>query len=123
MNNQPIDMPIYEFNGSFRRKETRRVEPNKIIIFEGILAFHDTRTRNLMDMKIFVDLDSDMRLSRRVYRDIKDRGRGLEGIIERYHKFVKPAFVGFIGPTRKLADVIVPRGASNTMAVDLVAQH
>ena len=74
-------------------------------------------------MKIFVDLDSDIRLSRRVYRDINDRGRGLDTIIERYHKFVKPAFDEFIYPTRKYADMIVPRGAENTLAVDLIAQY
>jgi uridine kinase len=121
--NKPIAMPIYEFNGSYRKKETQTVYPNKLIIFEGILAFHDKRMRDMMDMKIFVDLDSDIRLSRRVYRDINDRGRGLDTIIERYHKFVKPAFDEFIYPTRKYADMIVPRGAENTLAVDLIAQY
>ena len=118
-----INMPIYEFNGSYRKKETQVVKPNKIIIFEGILAFHDKRMRDMMDMKIFVDLDGDVRLSRRVYRDIKDRGRGVENVIERYHKFVKPAFEGFIKPTRKYADIIIPRGAENTPAIDLISQH
>ena len=123
MENKSIDMPIYEFNGSYRKKETQKVHPNKLIIFEGILAFHDKRMRDMMDMKIFVDLDSDIRLSRRVYRDISDRGRGLDTIIERYHKFVKPAFDEFIYPTRKYADLIVPRGAENTLTVDLVSQY
>ncbi len=118
-----INMPIYEFNGSYRKKETQVVKPNKIIIFEGILALHDKRMRDMMDMKIFVDLDGDVRLSRRVYRDIKDRGRGVENVIERYHKFVKPAFEGFIQPTRKYADIIIPRGAENTPAIDLISQH
>lgn len=121
--NKPINMPIYSFNGSYRKKETQLVKPNKVIIFEGILAFHDKRMRDIMDMKIFVDLDSDLRLSRRVYRDIKDRGRGLDTIVERYHKFVKPAFEDFIKPTRKYADIIIPRGAENTQAIDLIAQH
>ena len=123
MENKPINMPIYSFNGSYRKKETQLIKPNKVIIFEGILAFHDKRMRDIMDMKIFVDLDSDLRLSRRVYRDIKDRGRGLDTIVERYHKFVKPAFEDFIKPTRKYADLVIPRGAENTQAIDLVAQH
>lgn len=123
MNGESIDMPIYSFNGSYRTKDTTKVRPKRLIIFEGILAFYDKRMRDLMDMKVFVDLDSDIRLARRCYRDIKDRGRGLDTIIERYHKFVKPAFSLFIEPTKKYADIIIPRGAENTQAVDLVRLH
>ena len=89
---------------------------NKIKIFEN------EELRNMMDMKIFVDLDGDIRLSRRVYRDIVDRGRDMESVLERYHKFVKPAFENYIKPTRKFADLVIPRGGSNTMAIDLVSQ-
>lgn len=122
MDNKEIDMPIYEFNGSYRKEETTRVAPKKIIIFEGILAFHDKRIRDLMDIKIFVSLDPDLRLSRRIERDIADRGRELSTVIERYHKFVKPAFDTYIKPTIKYADLVIPRGAENSIATDLVAQ-
>lgn len=121
MENKLIDMPIYEFNRSYRKKETSKVHPNKLIIFKGLLVFHDKRIRNIMDMKIIVYLDNNIRLSRRVYRDICDRGRGLDTIIERYHKFVKPAFDEFNYSKKKYMDLIVPRGAENTLAFVLVS--
>ena len=120
LNNQPIQMPIYDFTVSRRMKETNTVYPNKVIIFEGIFALHDKRIRDLMDLKLFVDLDGDLRLARRVHRDIKDRARSLDTVIDRYHKFVKPAFEKYIGPTRKHADIIIPRGAANSLALDLI---
>ena len=123
MNWESINMPTYDFNTSSRGKETKKLYPNKIIIFEGILAFHDKRIRDLMDIKIFVDLDGDIRLSRRIYRDIIDRGREMKTVIDRYHKFVKPAFEIFIKPTRKFADIIIPKGAENTNAIDMIAQQ
>ena len=123
MNWESINMPTYDFNTSSRGKETKKLYPNKIIIFEGILAFHDKRIRDLMDIKIFVDLDGDIRLSRRIYRDIIDRGREMKTVINRYHKFVKPAFEIFIKPTRKFADIIIPKGAENTNAIDMIAQQ
>ena len=119
---RPIDMPTYNFAENKRGEKTVKIYPNKLIIFEGILAFYDKRMRDMMDMKIFVDLDGDIRLSRRVYRDIVDRGRDMESVLERYHKFVKPAFENYIKPTRKFADLVIPRGGSNTMAIDLVSQ-
>ena len=122
-NNEPIDMPIYNFNGSYRMKETQKIYPNKVIIFEGIFAFVDKRIRDMLNLKIFVDLASDIRLSRRVYRDIKDRARVLDTILERFHKFVKPAFDTYIAPTKKFADIIIPKGAENTQAVDLISQY
>ena len=120
MNWKSIEMPTYDFATNKRQKETKHLEPNKFIIFEGILAFHDKRMRDLMDLKIFVDLDDDMRLSRRVYRDIISRGRTMKNVIERYHKFVKPAYNLFIKPTKAYADIILPRGGSNTIAIDLI---
>ena len=116
-------MPTYDFTTSSRRKETIKLYPNKIIIFEGILAFYDKKIRDLMNIKIFVDLDSDIRLSRRIYRDIIDRGREMETVIQRYHKFVKPAFETFIKPTRKFADIIIPKGGENTNAIDIISQQ
>ena len=115
-----IEMPTYDFTTSSRKKETKKISPCQFIIFEGILAFYDKRIRNLMNMKIFVDLDDDIRLARRIYRDMIDRGRNMHNIISRYHKFVKPAFDNFIKPTRKFADVIIPRGAENTNAIELI---
>ena len=115
-----IEMPTYDFATNKRQKETKHLKPNKFIIFEGILAFHDKRMRDLMDIKIFVDLDDDMRLSRRIYRDIISRGRKMKDVIERYHKFVKPAYNLFIKPTKAYADIIIPRGGSNTIAIDLI---
>ena len=113
-------MPTYDFTTSSRKKETKKISPCQFIIFEGILAFYDKRIRNLMNMKIFVDLDDDIRLARRIYRDMIDRGRNMHNIISRYHKFVKPAFEKYIGPTRKHADIIIPRGAANSLALDLI---
>jgi uridine kinase len=118
-----VDMPTYDFNTNSRQKETIHLNPNKFIIFEGILAFHDKRMRDLMDLKLFIDLDDDIRLSRRIYRDIISRGRKMETVIERYHKFVKPAYNTFIKPTKKYADIIIPRGGSNTIAIDLINYH
>ena len=118
-----IDMPTYDFKESKRGIETERLKPNKFIIFEGILAFHDQRIRELMDLKIYVDLDADIRLSRRIYRDIIERGREMNNVIGRYHKFVKPAYETYIHPTRKFADIIIPRGGENTNAIDLIAQY
>ena len=117
-----IYMPTYDFNESKRKVETEEKVPNKIIIFEGILAFHDERMRNLMDLRIFVDLDCDIRLGRRINRDTKDRGRKINDIIERYHKFVKPAYQSSIYPTRKFAHFVIPRGAENTQAIELIAK-
>ena len=118
-----IEMPTYDFNTNSRQKETIHLKPNKFIIFEGILAFHEKRMRDLMDLKLFIDLNDDMRLSRRIYRDIISRGRKMETVIERYHKFVKPAYNLFIKPTKKYADIIIPRGGSNTIAIDLINYH
>ena len=94
-----IEMPTYDFNTNKRQEETKHLNPNKFIIFEGILAFHDKRMRDLMDLKLFIDLDDDIRLSRRIYRDIISRGRQMKDVIERYHKFVKPAYNTYIKPT------------------------
>ena len=120
MNWESIEMPTYDFATNSRKKETLHLKPNKFIIFEGILAFHDKRMRNLMDLKLFIDLDDDIRLSRRIYRDIISRGRKMKDVIDRYHKFVKPAYNNYIRPTKAYADIIIPRGGSNTIAIDLI---
>jgi uridine kinase len=118
-----IQMPTYDFATNKRQEKTIELTPAKVIIFEGIIAFYDKRMRDLMDLKIFIDLDDDIRLSRRIYRDIISRGRKMETVLERYHKFVKTAYNNFIKPTKEYADIIIPRGGSNTIAIDLINYH
>ena len=118
-----IKMPTYDFSKNKRNSYTIDLKPAKIIVFEGILAFYDKRMRELMDLKLFIDLDDDIRLSRRIFRDIISRGRNMETVLDRYHKFVKPAYNNFIKPTKEYADIIIPRGGSNTVAIDLINYH
>lgn len=102
---------------------TRRVYGANVVIFEGILSLYDERIRALMDLRVFVDTDDDVRLARRLRRDIAERGRDLRGVIQQYNRFVKPSFDEFIRPTMRYADVIVPRGADNVVAVELLSKH
>ncbi|RWR84873.1 uridine kinase-like protein 3 [Cinnamomum micranthum f. kanehirae] len=121
---QAVDIPNYDFksykNGVVPK---RRVNPSDVIILEGILAFHDPRVRELMNMKIFVDTDPDVRLARRIRRDTVEKGRDIRTVLDQYSKFVKPAFDDFILPTKKYADIIIPRGGDNHVAIDLIVQH
>ncbi|KAG0563359.1 hypothetical protein M758_8G023500 [Ceratodon purpureus] len=122
--NQPVQIPVYDFKKHQRCTERfRKVNASDVIIMEGILVFNDPRVRELMNMKIFVDTDADVRLARRIRRDTLERGRDVNGVIEQYGKFVKPAFDDFILPTKKYADVILPRGGDNHVAIDLIVQH
>lgn len=107
----------------YRKEETVTVYPADVVLFEGILAFYSQEVRDLFQMKLFVDTDADTRLSRRVLRDISERGRDLEQILSQYITFVKPAFEEFCLPTKKYADVIIPRGADNLVAINLIVQH
>ncbi|RXH85093.1 hypothetical protein DVH24_041861 [Malus domestica] len=121
---QAVDIPNYDFK-SYKNSvcPARRVNPSDVIILEGILAFHDPRVRELMNMKIFVDTDADVRLARRIRRDTVEKGRDIGQVLDQYSKFVKPAFDDFILPTKKYADIIIPRGGDNHIAVDLIVQH
>merc|ERR1711876_42551 len=101
----------------------RLVYPSDVVLLEGILVFYHKEVRDMFDMKLFVDTDADARLSRRVLRDIEHRGRDLEHVLHQYTTLVKPAFEEFCLPTKKYADVIVPRGAENVVAIDLIKQH
>uniref|UniRef100_A0A061RT66 Uridine kinase n=1 Tax=Tetraselmis sp. GSL018 TaxID=582737 RepID=A0A061RT66_9CHLO len=115
-----VDVPVYDFKTHSRSPtEVRRVEPADVIIFEGILVLHMQRIRDLLNMKIYVDTDDDVRLARRIQRDVADRGRDVVGVIEQYTRFVKPSFDEFVAPSRKLADIIIPwaRG-DNIVAID-----
>lgn len=117
-------VPVYDFKTNSRvDDEFVNIYPSDVVLLEGILVFYYKEVRNLFDMKLFVDTDADTRLARRVLRDIEERGRDLENVLFQYTNLVKPAFEEFCLPTKKHADVIIPRGADNTVAVELVAQH
>ncbi|XP_034056482.1 uridine-cytidine kinase-like 1 isoform X4 [Gymnodraco acuticeps] len=118
-----IKVPVYDFTSHGRRKEWKTVYGANVVIFEGILAFANKELLKLLDMKVFVDTDSDIRLIRRLKRDISLRGRDISGIIKQYNKFVKPAFEQYIEPTVQSADIVVPRGGENFVALDLIVQH
>ncbi|KAM8775706.1 uridine-cytidine kinase-like 1 isoform 2-T2 [Rhynchonycteris naso] len=118
-----VQVPVYDFTTHSRKKDWKTLYGANVIIFEGIMAFADKTLLELLDMKIFVDTDSDIRLVRRLRRDISERGRDIAGVIKQYNKFVKPAFDQYIQPTMRLADIVVPRGSGNTVAIDLIVQH
>ena len=122
-NGQTIEMPVYSFNISKRMPYTQKVSPKSVIIFEGIFALHEKRMRDLMDLKLFFDLDSDIRLMRRISRDISDRSRELVTVLDRYLTFVKPAFDMYIKPTRKYADFVIPQGNFSSIPVEIISQH
>jgi uridine kinase len=120
INWEPIEKPIYDFENHNRKKETILVEPKDIIILEGILILYDEELRNLMDIKIFVDTDADVRVIRRINRDINYRGRTLESVINQYMNTVRPAHLQFIEPTKRYADIIIPEGGYNRVAIDII---
>lgn len=116
-----IEKPIYDFEKHNRKEESITVYPKDIIILEGILILYDERIRDLLDIKIFVDTDSDVRVIRRIMRDIKERGRSLDSVIEQYMNTVRPAHMQFVEPTKKYADIIIPEGGYNKVAIDIMA--
>lgn len=118
---QPIRKPIYDFEIHNRKKETVLIYPQHIIILEGILILGDERIRNLLDIKIFVDTDSDVRVIRRIMRDINERGRSLDSVITQYMRTVRPAHMQFVEPTKKYADIIIPEGGYNKVAIDIIS--
>ncbi|MDO4903564.1 MAG: uridine kinase [Limosilactobacillus sp.] len=119
-NNQAVEMPVYDYKEYTRSTDTVHVEPTEIIILEGILILADEKLRDLMDIKVYVDTDDDIRIIRRIKRDMAERGRSLDSIINQYLATVKPMFHQFIEPTKRYADVIVPEGGENTVAIDLL---
>jgi len=119
-----VQIPTYDFKSHQRlADESITVYPADVVLMEGILVFYNQELRDMFHMKLFVDTDPDTRLSRRVLRDMSERGRDLEQILHQYTNFVKPAFEEFCLPTKKYADVIIPRGADNLVAIDLIVQH
>jgi uridine kinase len=119
---KPIEQPVYNFTTHRRMDGTRRLEPREIIFIDGILIFVDQALRELMDIKIYVDTDADERLVRRIRRDILERGRSVESVMQQYMRTVKPMHLQFVEPSKHWADVIIPRGAENRVAIDLVVQ-
>jgi len=117
---EPVEKPVYDYTVHTRSSETIHVEPKDVIILEGILILEDERLRNLMDMKLFVDTDADLRIVRRLLRDIKERGRSMDSVIEQYVNVVRPMHNQFIEPTKRYADIIIPEGGHNYVAIDLM---
>ena len=115
-----IDCPDYDFTVHNRSDKVIRVEPRKIIIVEGILIFENKELRDLMDIRIFVDTDADIRLCRRVKRDVNKRGRSLESVLQQYQETVKPMYEKYVEPSKKYAHILVPEGGKNAVALDLV---
>lgn len=117
---QAVDAPVYDFALYARTHVTERLVPRRAIIVEGILIFTDAELRNLMDVKVFVDTDDDTRFIRRLQRDVAERGRTMDSVIEQYLNTVKPMHLEFAEPSKRYADLIVPRGGHNAVAVDLL---
>ena len=117
---QAIDCPVYDFSVHNRSDETIRIVPRKVIIVEGILIFADEALRDLMDIKIFVDTDADVRLCRRIKRDVNKRGRTLESVLTQYQTTVKPMHEKYVEPSKKYADLVVPEGGKNFVALDMI---
>jgi uridine kinase len=117
---ESIEKPVYDYSIHTRSSEVITVEPKNVIILEGILILEDPRLRDLMDIKLFVDTDADLRIIRRLSRDIKERGRTLDSVIDQYINVVRPMHNQFIEPTKRYADVIIPEGGQNHVAIDLM---
>ena len=117
---ESIECPVYDFSQHNRSNETITVEPKRVIIVEGILIFENEPLRNLMDIKIFVDTDADVRLCRRIKRDVNKRGRTLESVLTQYQETVKPMHEKYVEPSKKFADIVVPEGGKNLVALDMI---
>ncbi len=114
-----VEQPIYDFTKHTHKKETKRFGPHHIIILEGILILYYPRLRELMDIKVFVDTDADIRLLRRLRRDVKERGRSVESVLDQYENSVRPMHQQFVEPTKRYADIIIPQGGHNMVAINL----
>ncbi|WP_291855621.1 uridine kinase [Marinilabilia sp.] len=118
--NQPVEQPIYSYLSCLRSEETISVNPTKVVIVEGILVLTHPKLRTLMDLKVFVDAEADDRLMRVIQRDMEERGRTIEKVLNRYQKTVKPMHLQFIEPCKRYADLIVPQGGENHVAIDIL---
>lgn len=120
LNQREIDKPVYDFTTYTRKGKTEKVKPKEIIILEGILVLIDKRVREIADIKLYVDLDADLRFIRRLERDVSERGRTFESVIDQYLKTVKPMHHQFVEPTKRYADVIIPNNLKHDVAVDII---
>ena len=117
---EAVEIPVYDFTNHSRTVRTRRIEPQPVILVEGILVFAEPALRSLFDVKIFVDTDADIRFIRRLQRDIDERGRTAASVIQQYQTTVRPMHLEFVEPSKRYADVIIPEGGLNTVAMDMV---
>ena len=115
-----VDAPVYDFRNHVRAADVRHVEPAAVVVVDGILLFAEERLRALLDVKVFVDADADVRLGRRIRRDIAERGRQLDDVLDQYFTTVQPMHLQFVEPSKRYADVIVPRGGQNLVAVEMI---
>lgn len=119
---ESVDVPVYDYTVHNRSEQTVRVHPSPLIVLEGILLFSDTELRNRMDLRIFVDTDADERILRRIARDTKERGRSLDSVITQYLTTVKPMHEAFVEPYKRYADIIVPGGGNNPVALEMIVR-
>lgn len=119
-NGKTVEVPTYDYSNHTRSERTITFEPKDVIIVEGIFALENSNLRDLMDVKIYVDTDADLRILRRIVRDIEERGRTMESVIDQYLTVVRPMHNQFIEPTKKYADIIIPEGGSNSVAIDIM---
>jgi len=117
---EPVDLPIYDFKTHSRTTKTKRIEPRQVIMVEGILIFAEPALRTILEVKIFVDTDADIRFIRRLERDINERGRSTESVVRQYLATVRPMHMEFVEPSKRYADVIIPEGGQNAVAMEMV---
>ena len=122
-NGDSIAEPIYSFITCTRAEKTKHVEPKEVLIIEGILCLTNKDLRDLMDIKVYVDCDSDLRLARVIRRDMQERGRNVEQVLKRYEETVRPSHIQFIEPTKRFADIIIPQGGKNLIAIQILTNH
>ncbi len=122
-NGESIQEPVYSFITCTRSEVAKTIDPKKVLIIEGILCLTNKKLRDLMDIKVFVDCDSDVRLSRVIKRDIMERGRNVEQVLSRYEKTVRPSHLQFIEPTKRFADIIIPQGGLNQVAIHILTNY
>lgn len=120
---RPVERPVYDFKRHVRTAETVRIEPRDVILAEGILLFHFPAVRELLDVRIYVDTPPDIRLLRRIRRDIRERGRTFESVAEQYARTVRPMHEEFVEPSKRFADVIIPEGGENEIAIEMIASR
>ena len=120
---KPIQMPLYDYAIHDRLEQTRQIYPAKVILVEGILIFASQELCNEMDIKLFVDADADVRILRRIVRDVRDRGRSLDSVVNQYLTTVKPMHEQFVEPSKRRADIIIPEGGHNLVALDMIMER